>query len=145
MAARQGSRRGCTVGPRRRLSNDGLCHIDSVHPLSHGVAVTAPPTQGSHSQSGQAPTSGGSTLPQSWQKPRQLPLMRGPRSVVCAYFDSLFPSGVCDGQTAFSNRRTGRNCEKLRIFRHRTGKTASENRFHKMKNLKIILFPPFSP
>ena len=69
--------------------------------------------------------------------------MRGPRSAICAYFDYLFPPGVYNGQTAFSNRRTGRNCEKLQIFRHRTGKAAHENRFHKMKNLKIILFRRF--
>ena len=35
VAARKGSRRGCTVGFCGRLLNDGLHHVDDVHPLSH--------------------------------------------------------------------------------------------------------------
>ena len=47
VAARKGSRRGCTVGFRRGVSFDSLLHVDSLHPLSHGQwPVTAPPTQG---------------------------------------------------------------------------------------------------
>ena len=48
VAALLGSRRGCTVGSCKRLSNDSLRHIGRLHPLSHGLRpVTAPPTQGS--------------------------------------------------------------------------------------------------
>ena len=53
VAARKGSRRGCTVGSCRRLSNGGFQRIDSLHPLSHGLwPVTAPPTQGSQRLAG---------------------------------------------------------------------------------------------
>ena len=58
LADRKGSRRGCTVGSCRRLSNDGFHRVDSVHPLSHGVAVTAPPTQGSQRSNDSFPAQG---------------------------------------------------------------------------------------
>ena len=59
VAARQGSRRGCTVGSCRGLSNGSFQRIGSVHPLSHGLwPVTAPPTQGSQRPDGSFPLPG---------------------------------------------------------------------------------------
>ena len=59
VAARKGSRRGCTVGSCRGLSNGGFQRIDSLHPLSHGLwPVTAPPTQGSQRPDGSFPAQG---------------------------------------------------------------------------------------
>ena len=46
VAALLGSRRGCTVGSCKRLSNDSLRHIGRLHPLSHGLRHDSSPYTG---------------------------------------------------------------------------------------------------